>query len=133
MSGLCSSARHLSLQTPQTGTLQLQMIDSIDNLLHDGSMLEQGQVFHVFIDEFSCRFLCKISTLSEAKSWIMADAIVRRFFSIIQGSACLAIIVPKLRTEGRPWHQALRVAVIRAGLVVAPILLPGPSGHIVRN
>ena len=69
----------------------------------------------------------------------MADAIVRRFFSIFQGSVylyinvCLAIIVPKLRTEGRPWHQALRVAVIRAGLVVAPILLPGPSGHIVRN
>ena len=84
------------------------------------------------VTDFLVIFLGRTFALSEAKL-IMADAIVRRFFSIIQGSACLAIIVAKLRTEGRPWHQALRVAVIRAGLVVAPILLPGPSGHIVRS
>ena len=66
----------------------------------------------------------------------MADAIVRRFFSIFQGSVykCVSCYYStKAEDRGAPLAPALRVAVIRAGLVVAPILLPGPSGHIVKN
>ena len=55
--------------------------------------------------------------LVEAKSWQMQLFVAFSvFFKVLYINVCrLAIIVPKLRTEGRPWHQALRVAVIRAG------------------
>ena len=63
-------------------------------------------------------FLGRTFALSEAKP-IMADAIVRHFFSIFQGSVYKCVSSRHYSTEaedrGAPLAPALRVAVIRAG------------------